>query len=92
MKIRIRFLGILARQAGVEALDLDLPGSPLLGDLLAEIEIHFPARFSFHFWDREGNRLAPGLFVRGQERDLLTPDENLREGEEVYFLLPMAGG
>lgn len=92
MKIRLRFLGVLARQAGVDALDLDLPGSPLLRDLLAEIEIRFQARFPFHFWNGEKNKLAPGLFIRGQGRDLLTPDENLLDGEEIYFLLPMAGG
>jgi len=92
LKIRVRFLGVLAQHAGVDALDLDLPASPLLRDLLAEIEIRFQGRFPFHFWDGERNKLAPGLFIRGQERDLLTPDENLLEGEEVYFILPMAGG
>jgi molybdopterin converting factor small subunit len=92
LKIRVRFLGILAQHARVDVLDLDLPASPLLRDLLAEIDIHFQGRFPFRFWDAEENKLAPGLFIRGQERDLLAPDEKLLEGEEIYFLLPMAGG
>jgi len=92
LKIRIRFLGILAKGAGVEAMALDLPAAPLLRDLLVEIEIRFPGRFPFRFWDSEKQEIAPGLFIRGRERDLLTPDEKLLEGEEIYFLLPMAGG
>jgi len=92
LKIRVHFLGILARHSGVDVLELDLPGQPCLQDLLEEIEDRFGPSFPFALWDREKKALPSSLFLRGQGRDLKAPEEPLFEHEEIYLLLPQAGG
>jgi hypothetical protein len=43
-------------------------------------------------WDREKKIFLSTFFIRGKGRDLKIPEESLLDGEEVYFLLPQAGG
>lgn len=92
MKIKVHFLGILAKFFQEEAIELDLPGTPTLKDLLAKVGNQYGNLLPSEIWDREKKTFRPTLFIRGKGRDLKTPEEPLLEGEEIYFLLPQAGG
>jgi len=91
LKIKVHFLGILAKYFRMDVAELDLPGTPTLRDLLAELGNQYGALLPSEIWDREKKIFPPTLFIRGKERDLEILEEPLLE-EEVYFLLPQAGG
>lgn len=92
MKIKIHFLGILANFFQADATELDLPGTPTLKDLLVKVGIQYGDLLPPEIWDREKKIFLSTLFIRGKGRDLRIPEESLLDGEEVYFLLPQAGG
>ena len=92
MKIKVHFLGILAKYFQVDAAELDLPGTPTLKDLLAKLGNQYGDLLPSEIWDGEKKIFPPTLFIRGKGRDLKIPEESLLDGEEVYFLLPQAGG
>ena len=92
MKIRVHFLGILAKYFRVDAIELDLPGTPTLKNLLAHVGNQYAGLLPSEIWDREKKTFSASFFIRGKERDLKNPEEPLLENEEVYFLLPLAGG
>jgi hypothetical protein len=92
LKIKVHFLGILAKYFCVDAIELDLPGTPSLKDLFAIVGNQYGDLLPSEIWDREKKIFLPPLFIRGKERDLKVPEEPLLEGEEIFFLLPQAGG
>ena len=92
MKIKVHFLGILAKFFQVEAIELDLPGTPTLKDLLVKVGNQYGDLLPPEIWDREKKIFLSPFFIRGKGRDLKIPEEYLLDGEEVYFLLPQAGG
>jgi molybdopterin converting factor small subunit len=92
LKIKVHFLGILAKYFRVDAAELDLPGTPTLKDLLAKLGNQYGDLLPSEIWDREKKIFPPPLFIRGRGRNLKILEERLLEGEEVYFLLPQAGG
>jgi molybdopterin converting factor small subunit len=92
LKIKVHFLGILAKYFRVDAIELDLPGTPSLKDLFATLGNQYGELLPSEIWDREKKTFLPPLFIRGKGRDLKVPEEPLLQGEEVFFLLPQAGG
>jgi len=92
LKIRVHFLGILAKYFRVDAIELHLPGTPTLQNLLTQVGNQYGGLLPPEIWDREKETFHPSLFIRGKGRDLKNPEEPLSEDEEVYFLIPLAGG
>ena len=92
MKIRVHFLGILAKYFRVDAIELDLPGTPTLQTLLTQVGNQYRDLLPPEIWDREKETFHPSLFIRGKGRDLKSPEEPLSEDEQVYLLIPLAGG
>jgi molybdopterin converting factor small subunit len=92
VKIKVHFLGILAKYFRADAVELDLPGTPTLKSLLAQVGNQYAGLLPSEIWDGDKKNFHPSLFIRGRERDLKNPEEPLLEDEEIYFLLPLAGG
>lgn len=92
MKIKVHFLGILAKYFRVNAVELDLPGTPTLKNLVAQVGNQYAALLPPEIWDGDKNTFHPSLFIRGKGRDLKNPEDLVLENEEIYFLFPLAGG
>ncbi len=92
MKIKVHFLGILAKYFRAEAIELDLPETPTLKNLLAQVGNRYAHLLPSEIWDGDKKTFRASLFIRGNGRDLKDPEEPLLEDEDVYFLLPLAGG
>ena len=92
MKISVHFLGILAKYFCVDAVEIDLPGTPTLQTLLTHVGNRYSDLLPPEIWDREKEAFHPSLFIRGKGRDLKKPEEPLSEDEQIYLLIPLAGG
>ena len=92
MDVKVHLLGILPQYFQTSSLNLNLAGTPTLADLCLEIGRRFGKNLPPHLWDAERNAFAIPVFIRGKGRDLSAPAEALEEGEEIYILLPQAGG
>jgi len=77
MKIKVLFFGILAEEAGSESLEIDYEGD--IFGLKQMVEINYPS-FGKYSYQVSLNRVI--------ERNNVT----LKEGDEVAFLPPFAGG
>jgi molybdopterin converting factor small subunit len=92
MKIKVLFHGILADWMGASETEFALrEGSPL-GDLFYLIERRYGAKMPEQLWDRQGNTFVKSVWaMRGNEK-ILNPNEILKNGEVIRFLLMQAGG
>jgi len=77
MKIKVLFFGILAEEAGSDNLEIDYEGD--MTGLKKMVEINYPS-FGKYSYQVSVNRVI--------ERDNVI----LKEGDEVAFLPPFAGG
>lgn len=92
MKVKVLFQGILSAWSGEEKAEIELPEDGKFGELLSELKRLLGAKMPPQFWDGEKKDLNPSVWaMRGKERlvDLQTP---LKDGEEIIFILGIAGG
>lgn len=92
MKVKVLFRGILSEWAGEEQVEVDLAAEGKFAELLSELKRLLGAKMPPQFWDEERRKLNPSVWaMRGKERvvDLKSP---LKEGEEITFILGIAGG
>jgi len=95
MQVSVRFVGLIGRDLGLppgSVVSIELSGDGTLRDLLCEIDNRFSGRFPPNTWDADERRFhenvqafQDGLLVR-------EPEEPLRDGAEISFLVSMAGG
>ena len=92
MKITVRFIGILERITGQDTLTVDLPEGATYGYLQRELGGRFGRDFPEDIWDNNAQLFKGAVLVVGEGRDLEDPDTRLRQGEEIWVLMPIAGG
>ena len=92
MRVRVHFLGGLVKYAQEATLELDLSENPTLKELCSEVGKRYENSFPASLWDKEEKTFHPPLFILGKNRDLRDPGEILLPDEDIYFLLPLAGG
>jgi molybdopterin synthase catalytic subunit len=81
MRVRVLFFGAVREALGAKELDVSLPEGARLVDLRALLAADHP------IFERYGDRLAAAV-----NQETAAPDARLREGDEVAFLPPVAGG
>jgi molybdopterin converting factor small subunit len=92
MRITAFFHGILSEWVGVSQAEIDLPEEGTFSDLLAEIRRTYGRNMPQQLWNEEQNAFHKAVWaMRGQEK-LVDPAARLKNGEEVRFLLTLAGG
>jgi len=92
MRIKVLFHGILADWMGAEEGEFALREGSHLGDLLDLIRRRYGGKMPEQLWDKERNAFANSVWaMRGNEK-ILNPNEILKNGEVIRFLLMQAGG
>lgn len=92
MKVTASFHGILTDWVGVERADFELPEEALFSDLLREIARKFRNNMPEQLWDDQQYSFKRQVVATSGERLLESKDVPLREGQEITFLLMLAGG
>jgi len=92
MKVRILFQGILSDWAGVSQAEIFLPKGGNLGDLLSEIRKNYGPQLPPQLRDKEQTAFSRAFWVIRKKEKLSEPGTTLKDGDELQFLLPLAGG
>ncbi|HWP23469.1 MAG TPA: molybdopterin converting factor subunit 1 [Candidatus Binatia bacterium] len=81
MKVRVKFFAILRERAGVSEVEKDLAEGSTVGDLWRRLQADYP-------------RLdVPGIrMLYAVNRDYVSADRKLKDGDEVVFIPPVSGG
>jgi molybdopterin converting factor small subunit len=92
MRIKVCFHGILSGWVGTAEAEFALHEGSCLGELLYFIGKRYAGKMPEQLWDRERNAFAKSVWsMRGNEK-IADPNEALRNGETIRFLLMQAGG
>ena len=81
MRVNIRLSGELATQAGRHRFTMSLAAGATVADLLVQLRQEYP-----QLWPRI---VAAVPIISGKH---VTQAESLADGQEIAFLLPIAGG
>ena len=91
MNITAEFHGVLAEWVGTRSASFELPAGATYFDLMAEIGRRYRRNMPEQLWDAERN-LFKKVQAHGKGRMLTAADTPLLEGEQIQFLLMIAGG
>lgn len=91
MKITAEFHGVLAEWVGTRSASFELPAGATYSDLMKEIGRRYRRNMPAQLWDTERNMFNK-VQAHGKDRTLASADTPLLEGEEIQFLLMIAGG
>ena len=92
MMITAHFHGILADWVGVPSADFDLPAGATLAGLMQAIGRRYRGNMPAQLWDDQADRFEKQVRAQGAVavyNDLEMPLEN---GEDITFMLMIAGG
>jgi hypothetical protein len=92
MKIGIAFCGPLARYAGLEKSEIELPGTARFEDLLSEIGRRFGKNMPPIIWDTDRANFTHHVCALKGSKILSDLKEPLSNGEKIKFFLIMVGG
>ncbi len=92
MKIKVLFHGILADWMGASETEFALREGSHLGDLFCLIERRYGAKMPEQLWDREKNAFGNSVWAMRGDQKIQDPNETLKNGEVIRFLLMQAGG
>jgi molybdopterin synthase catalytic subunit len=81
MRIRVKLFGAVREAVGAAELSVAVPDGTRVGELRCRLAQEHPVL------DRYGERLATSVNL-----EVVAPDTALRDGDEVAFLPPVAGG
>ena len=93
MRVRVKFLATLYDLTGVLKTEVDVPDGITVGKLVEFLNEKFP-KLKAEILDEEG-RLKPmyNILVNGRAVEWLKGlDTELKDGDEVVFIPPAAGG
>jgi molybdopterin converting factor small subunit len=92
MRIKVLFHGILADWVGAGEAEFALREGSHLGELLYLVGRRHGGKMPEQLWDREKNAFVKSVWaMRGNEK-IVNPNEILKKGEVIRFLLMQAGG
>ena len=92
MKITAHFHGILADWVGVQTADFDLPENAALSDLLLAIGRRYRSHMPEQLWDDKTDSFAKQVRAKGSTKVYTDVDTPLEKGEDITFMLMIAGG
>jgi molybdopterin converting factor small subunit len=92
MKISAQFHGILADWVGVPSACFDLADGSTYADLMQSIGQRYRQNMPEQLWDKEHNAFNQKVRAVVDGKALDAMDRTLSDGEEITFLLMMAGG
>lgn len=92
MKVKVNFLGVLSKYAGVESVDIELDDGACYADLLQEIGARYGDKLPRKCWDSEKVEFIKPINAVGSNGDIEKRDTPLAGHEEIHFLLPISGG
>ncbi len=92
MKVTAVFHGILSDWVGAQRADFHLPNGALLADLMPEIGKRFRRNMPAQLWDEATGSFAKQVMAFKGEEQIKGIEHPLADGEEVKFLLMLAGG
>jgi molybdopterin converting factor small subunit len=92
MRIKVRFHGVLSDWVGSRQAEIDLPDGATLSDLLAEIKRAYGRNMPRQLWNKDQKAFNKAVLAIGTNGKPLDPVTRLKNGEEVKFLLVLAGG
>jgi len=81
VRVRCRLFARYAEVAGVEDVELDVPGPATVGDAVALLRRQLPL-----------GHLLPARPLVARNRAHALPDDPLADGDELAILPPLAGG
>ena len=92
MRIKVLFHGILSDYMGSGEAEFALREGSHLGELLYLVGRRYGGKMPEQLWDREKNAFVKSVWaMRGNEK-IVNPNEILKKGEVIRFLLMQAGG
>ena len=92
MRIKVLFHGILADWVGAKEAEFSLrEGSPI-SELTAVIGLRYGRNMPEQLWDKDKNSFVKSVWAMRGDQKILNPNEELKEGEVIKFLLMQAGG
>ena len=92
MKIKVLFHGVLSDYMGAGEAEFALREGSHLSDLFYLIGRRYGGKMSEQLWDKERNAFVSSVWaMRGNEK-IPNPNETLKNGEVIRFLLMQAGG
>ena len=92
MKIAATFQGILADWVGTPSASFELPEGATYGDLLNEIGLRYRKNMPEQLWDHKNNSFRKQVRAHADESTFESLDTPLHKGDEITFLLMIAGG
>ena len=92
MKVKVNFMGTLAKYAGVDSAEIELRDGARYGDLLSELGKHYGGNFPRKCWDPEKCEFVRPISAIGSTGDIEARDTPLSQNEEINFLIPISGG
>ena len=92
MIVCLRVFGSLAHYLGGARIKVELPGGATLRDLMNLIDSRWGARIPAQLWDSEAKRFRGPVTVMLGGNDVQDEGTPLSEQDEVFVLLPLAGG
>jgi molybdopterin converting factor small subunit len=92
MKVRVNFMGTLAKYAGVDSTEIELRDGARYGDLLSEMGKLYGRKFPTRLWDSEKCEFVRPISAIGSTGDIEARDTPLSHNEEIHFLIPISGG
>ncbi len=92
MMISAHFHGILADWVGTRSAGFELPDDATYPDLIQEIKRRFGGNMPEQLWDAQKNTFHQKVRAFRHGKALSPSDVKLEQGEELTFLLMIAGG
>ena len=92
MIITAHFHGILADWVGVPSADFDLPAGATLADLMQAIGGRYRSNMPEQLWDDKTDSFKKQVRAQGATRVYHELDMPLEKGEDITFMLMIAGG
>ena len=81
MKVRVKFFAILRERAGASEIEKEIAEHSTVGELWRRLQAEYPKL------DVPGIKLLYAV-----NRNYVSVDEQLNEGDEVVFIPPVSGG
>ena len=92
MMITAHFHGILADWVGVSSADFDLPAGATLADLMQAIGGRYRRNMPGQLWDDKTDSFKKQVRAQGATTVYNDVDMPLEKGDEITFMLMIAGG
>ena len=92
MIITVHFHGILADWVGVPSANFELPADATLADLVQAIGGRYRSNMPEQLWDDKTDSFKKQVRARGTTTVYNDLDMALEKGEDITFMLMIAGG